>query len=329
MTLGGFTMRPRAIATVLCIALFASLAIAGASHAQARPTGTAAGQILVVTANLDEVFEPQDVAHHHDMQVFARRVATTVPAAPDVLLLQEVGRPASHAVAHILSRSLGHKYVAVVAPGAIAWTQRGNKLITTDTAILLNTSTMERLGHGGFITNSYPMGATAHGMPNDKKKVAYVAAKRRSTNTSYAIASLHFVPNSFLTSMSTSSSYKRRWATQVTHFLRGRFPKASPLVGGDFNSPRCLNESSANCQAAPFWSALTNRPLSLDDTLYAYGQKIGMGQVPAKPGVDFIFTRQATLAAGSDYKYTKELQNKASTYYSDHQFHWALIGPSH
>jgi endonuclease/exonuclease/phosphatase family metal-dependent hydrolase len=316
------------ISTALGFALLASFVGAGVSHASTHGLGRSPSkELLVVTANLDEVFVPQDVAHSHDMLVFAHRVRYGVSSAPDVVLLQEVTASVAREVAKRLSLEIGKKYIVAVGPGPVAWRQVGNKMFTTETAILLNSSTMRRVGHGGYITNTYALSATASGIPNTTKKVAYTLAQQRSTGATYALASLHFVPNWNFRTSAISYSYKKKWAGRVAHIVKTKYPHAVPIIGGDFNSPRCLNESSENCQPAPFWSLMTSG-LRFSDTLYAYGQQIGMGHLPAKPGVDFIFTKAGTAAAGSDYTYTKADQANPATFYSDHQFHWALVGPN-
>ena len=321
-----FERHKATITVAIAIAVVGSVVGAGVSHA-AKNGGlkrSPSHDLLVVTANLDEVFVPQDVAHSHDMLVFAHRVRYGVSSAPDVVLLQEVTRSVAKEVAKRLSREIGKKYVVAIAPGPVAWHQVGDKMFTTETAILLNSSTMRRLGHGGYITNTYSMDATASGIPNTTKKVAYVLAQQRSTGAKYALASLHFVPNWNFSSREVSYEYKKQWAGRVAHIVKSRYPRATPIIGGDFNSPRCLNESAKDCQAAPFWNLMTSG-LRFNDTLYSYGQQIGLGHLPAKPGVDFIFTKAATAAAGSDFTYTKADQADPTTFYSDHQFHWALI----
>ncbi|MDQ3877818.1 MAG: hypothetical protein M3290_05640 [Actinomycetota bacterium] len=315
--------------TIASIVAVVTVALTGSIFATANASGTGlkrapSHDLVVVTANLDEVFVPQDVAHGHDMLVFAHRVRFGVSSAPDVVLLQEVTRSVAKEVAMRLSREIGKKYVVAVAPGPVAWHQVGDKMFATETAILLNSSTMRRLGRGGYITNTYAAKDTAPGIPNTRKGVAYALAQQRSTGTKYALASLHFVPNWNFSSHDVSYEYKRQWSARVAHIVKTKYPTAVPIIGGDFNSPRCLNKSSEDCIQAPFWRLMTSG-LHFSDTLYAYGQQIGMGHVPAKPGVDFIFTKAGTTAAGSDYTYTDQNGADPQKFYSDHQFHWAQI----
>ncbi|MFN2593508.1 MAG: endonuclease/exonuclease/phosphatase family protein [Actinomycetota bacterium] len=318
---------PRTKRTIVgaLLVVLTTLALTGVSHAAKHGLGRSPShELLVVTANLDEVFVPQDVAHSHDMLVFAHRVRYGVSSAPDVLLLQEVTATVAREVAKRLSREIGKKYVVAVAPGPVAWHMVGDKMFTTETAILLNSSTMRRVGRGHYLTNTYALGDTAPGIPNTSKKVAYALAQQRSTGTMYALASLHFVPNWNFKSRDVSNEYKKRWADRVAHTVKTTYPRAIPVIGGDFNSPRCLNESARDCQPAPFWSQMTSG-LRFSDTLFSYGQIVGLGHLPAKPGVDFIFAKAGTAAAGSDYTYTKADQADPAKFYSDHQFHWALI----
>lgn len=315
-------------ALAVALGMVASVIAGGVSHASSHGLRRSPSrELLVVTANLDEVFLPQDVAHSHDMLVFAHRVRYGVSSAPDVVLLQEVTRSVAKEVAVRLSREIGKKYTVAIAPGPVAWHQVGDKMYATETAILLNSSTMRRLGRGHYLTNTYALNDTAPGIPNTRKGVAYVLAQQRSTGIKYSIASLHFVPNWNFKSPAVSYEYKRQWAARVVHIVKMHYPSSIPVIGGDFNSPRCLNRSARDCVPAPFWSLMTSG-LHFHDTLYTYGEQIGLGHLPAKPGVDFIFTKTGTAAAGSDYTYTKADQADPTKFYSDHQFHWALIGPN-
>src|SRR5918999_1717605 len=73
-------------------------------------------QLLALTANLQQG-EPEPPTSNQ-MEIFANRVSTLLPFAPDVLLLQEVGGQTAAKVARLLRHRLPFDYRVAISPGA-------------------------------------------------------------------------------------------------------------------------------------------------------------------------------------------------------------------
>jgi hypothetical protein len=190
---------------------------------------------------------------------------------------------------------------------------------------------MFRQSRGGFLTSSYLRRAAAPTVPRVTKREAYVLAARREGNFRMTLSSLHFVPEFDLRSRYLSNFYRSKWSREAAASLRWRFPDRTAghlfVIGGDFNSPRCLNRIAANCRRAPFWRTLTSR-YRMYDAMYTYGRVAGHSNVQTNAGVDYIFSTGSVFAAGSDATYTKQVRRQPGRFYSDHQFYWALVGPA-
>jgi hypothetical protein len=145
------------VLSLLGSSLLADVAAAGRPSIKQRPR---AGQVLVVAANLEEAWDPSDNADSGDLKTFVRRVDRLAPHAPDILLLQEVTSRAAKKVARLLKRKASKTYSVAVPAGSSPADVKKDKVVTRETAILINVRTMKRVGRRRYVDTSF---AKRHG----------------------------------------------------------------------------------------------------------------------------------------------------------------------
>ena len=308
---------------LLVLSLVMGAALWSPATVTAAPGKSPDDRVLVVTANLREAYpDGNDLQNDGDMRVFVKRLLAQVPFAPDVLLLQEVRKQSATFVARHLSRKTGRSYAAVVKPPRDIITEEQGRSVHTETAIVLNRSTMLPISRGGYIRTSYERADAAPGQKVNVKRHAHIAAEERSTGTKIAIMSLRFVHITDLRSREVSFRYRYRWSNQVARFIARRYPATATgmrVIGGDFNAVRCLNNDPRSCREAGFWKLMTGDRYSYLEALFHSG---------LATGVDYIFARNDVVDAGFDRNYNADRAERGlQPYYSDHRFRWGVITP--
>ena len=321
-------------ALVVCAAGMASLAVAvGAaqgvdSSEDRRLSESPAGQVMVIDANLLEVFQAADVADPRDMENFVSILLARLPYAPDALALQEVRRESAENVASFLSEQTGYRYGAVVADDQVFLGDG----VKRETAIVLNLDTMRALDDGGFLRDE------VRARDGDVKDYAHLLAKERRGGLSMPLVSVH---------LDTSNSEKERSTEQIAEFVDERYPSPSrrqvEVVAGDFNSRRCVaEEPTVGCEPRPFYDVITNQYDYEDAFLTGSPDEAGRTKY-----IDYIFARAGVIDADADlerkvrvgsdaeFQECKQLYNEGRSseaeggcragFYADHNFQWALL----
>ncbi|MFN2489479.1 MAG: hypothetical protein ABR529_07040 [Actinomycetota bacterium] len=280
-------------------------------------TESPADQVLVVTANLQEAYSDKDVRDATDVDVFLRRASSLLPYAPDVLLLQEVRHRSAAYVARGLTARTGSHYSVIVDPGVDPWHKARKKIVKKETAIVVNTDTMQPLG-GGFLKTSYPRSESVDGRKPELKNNAYALVQERASGLRVPLVSVHLSRWENFRSKSSSDARRKTWTTKIASFLASKYPVAyARTFGGDFNSARC-SSTVGGCRPTPFWNTATNATLAFRDAVQT---------IAPDPGVDYVFTRGGIYDAGSDRAYdSKSTGNDSARFYSDHKFRWSVIG---
>lgn len=307
---------------VMCIVVTAG-ALAPSSVAQAAGHSPA-GEILVVTTNLQEAWDTGgDMKDMSEMKPYVARLIDQTPYLPDVLLLQEVRLKSAKYVAELLTNETGETYTLAVKPPRRPWTQNPQRRTETETAILMNSETMEKIDNGGFIALTYERKHAADkSVRVETTRHARVSLKELDGGAEFAGASVH-LQYGRLASKELDYRYQEKWTNQLARTLKGKYPNATRNVGGDFNENRCRDTSKGarDCRKSPFWTNLTQDPWSYKDVMFerfkAGDRGMGLG------GVDFIFTTGRAIRAGSDLSYDKTDPNQ---FYSDHRFFWVVVG---
>jgi endonuclease/exonuclease/phosphatase family metal-dependent hydrolase len=289
--------------------------------------GTASGEpdkprreVLIVSANVHEVFGRRDLADSQDMQVFVSRVLSQVPQLPDAILLQEVNAVSAQTIADLLSQESGRPY----SPAGLPWKTYSRLpeggIVVRDTAILVNLDTMSVLDAGDFFYTSYSSTDAAPGYRVRIKGHAYSLVGDQHTGTRLSLASIHLVPSARLASPEANIAYKEAWSRQIADSLSEAFPASSdraPVMGGDFNAGRKVCDPEGACTINPFWAALTSEPYLMTDAVWS---------VLGTSKIDYIFSRPRVIVAGVDSTYDPEAAaSDPAQFYSDHRFRWALI----
>jgi endonuclease/exonuclease/phosphatase family metal-dependent hydrolase len=294
-------------------------------------------ELLIVTANLQQ--GRSDPSSSKQMQIFANRVTTLVPFAPDVLLLQEVSGESAVKVANLLRRRTTFNYQVAIGPqGDVVQKTDDVEEVIYDSAIVLNSNTMESVDDGGVITNAYdPIDAFPGVLPRTKQH-SFMLVRKRIGGVPVALASIHFVTSERLALKSLGFCYKNKWTREVTDLLFDRYPipDHAHVVAGDFNNPRCLvtpglaTPEAVKCEEWPFWNAFTSRAGYNDAILSVHGssdralhRQARRGTRTAKPRIDFVFTTANVLDASHDVTYGAFPGEPG--FYSDHRFLWARI----
>jgi endonuclease/exonuclease/phosphatase family metal-dependent hydrolase len=277
----------------LVVVAAASVLATSLLSASSEPASDSHG-LLVVTANLREAYDKQDLADMHEMVVFTARLLDRVPRDPDILLLQEVRHSSAAFVARLLTKATGARFTVVVDPGRRPARRLPSRSVFRNTAIVINRETTRALAQGGFIGN-------AHGRRVGKN--AYTLVTRRGASTKIALMSLHLMPHRSLAT--------KRWVVKDASLLRRKYPDADlKVMAGDFNADRCL-EFKPNCLLAPFYRELVRDRPYIDVVRAVAARRRG--------GVDYIFASGRPIAAGVD------LDGKGR--YSDHVFRWGITAP--
>lgn len=293
MTYVGFARR----ALPVLLAVLASILVAATAPAAHALPASPADRTMFVTANLQEAYKNGgDISDRRDMKIFTNRLLDHTPYEPDVLLLQEVRRSSASFVASRLTQQTGNKYV--IGFGGATHPIRQHSL--SDTAVLLNTKTMDKKGQGGYITTRHD---------GKDKRHAWGVARRRGSDMSFPMVSVH-----------THRDHMTAASEKLADELRSKAPSLTSgryqVLGGDFNQVR----RRGNNTALAFWRNLTSRPHNYRDALYS-------ARVEGSNSVDILFAKAGIYAAGFDRSYSlKSAKGDPSRFYSDHKFRWTVLG---
>jgi exonuclease III len=305
------------LASTMAATLFLSFAN---NPAEAAITPTPDRQIVTVIANLNKAYGGSytgpSLGNMDSVRAFANRALAMTPTAPDVVLLQEVRAKSAKAAATALTNKSPFKYVVVVMPGQHPTREFGGMQIHKETAIILNTDTMEKIGTGGFLAAKYTRAQAAAGHKIKVKKTAYIGATQRSSGMKVALASVHYTPIEDLKSKALSNSLRGKWSEQIAAKLKSKYPgSAITNIGGDFNQIRCYSGAFKSCTLADFWKYFSNN--GFVDSLYMLHQASPGPEacVERTTGVDYIFSDGNPKKGGVDSKGG----------YSDHKLRWVTI----
>ena len=289
--------------------------------ASAGRRNTSDGQVLVLTMNLEEAYSMNrgDLGNHFEVDNFAKRVRDVVPQIPDVVLLQEVNHETSALAARKLSSRLGQKFVVAIRPIRNTTVEFPDKQVHTETAILLNASTMGIDHRGGYIQTSYPRSAAAPGDRVQVRRHAFMLAREKATGLRVPLVSVHFAQVKSFRTEKLSNEYRGKWAKQIENKLATRYDADSTsratVVGGDFNASRCVTGEFASCREAAYWKIFTSDPHKYVDTLW---------ELDFPAGVDVLFSTGLPVNGGWD-KNGDFPEGDRSRFYSDHRFRWAVV----
>ncbi|HEX2051811.1 MAG TPA: hypothetical protein VHJ34_14430 [Actinomycetota bacterium] len=282
-------------------------------------------EVVVVTANLQEAFDERDLRDMREMRVFVSRLLERAPA-PDVVLLQEVRGASAAYVAELLEARTEHDFAVVRDPGPEPWARRGNVVVKSETAVLIDADTMARAGRGGWLRQTHDPGDGAPGETRTVKKTAYVPLEERATGMRVAVASAHFHLDNLLRTKTIAARYKERWSVEITRLLEREYPSSVHVWGGDLNASRCRDARADGCVLSPFWKTMTTDPFRYDDVVYTVAVRDDDVVEKRTGHSDYVFADGAPVDAGSDITYKDELERDASVFYSDHRFFWAVVG---
>ncbi|HEX2050372.1 MAG TPA: endonuclease/exonuclease/phosphatase family protein [Actinomycetota bacterium] len=304
-------------AVALALGLLASLPTTAASGTDASPPG----RVLVVTANLQEAYDSSDPGDPRELVVFVDRVLEQTPHVPDVLLLQEVRGSSSRFVARELSERTGHDFRVALDVGEDPYTPFERHVLHRETTVVVDATTMDASGAGRVVETRYDR-ADAYGARPHVKSHVVTLVDEADGPLRAAVASVHYVLGNRFESHALAHAYKRRWTVDVHDALASYFPARSAttvgVVGGDFNASRCADDPGRRCEPSPFWRTLTED----------YGYSDAIWDSWGRTGVDYLFTDGAVVAAGADWDYGgKDVARDDPSFYSDHRFRWAVVGP--
>ncbi len=312
----------RALGAAGLAMMLAGIVLTSAAPVHAGATeASPPGRVVVVTTNLQEAWQTEDMRDHWEMENYVERLMNQLPFFPDMLLLQEVKLSSARYVKELLTAATGDTYGWGVKPPRRPWSQNPRVRTETDSAILFNTTTMRKLDDGGYISLTYQR---AHAVDRvdrvEKTQHARVSLAERDGDMTVAGASVHLQYGHLVDRH--VDRYQVEWTDKLARVMADRYPDAVRNIGGDFNKDRCAEKTGARtCRKSLFWRNLTESPWNYVDVLYEVfldGQDgVGLG------GVDFIFSTGDPLNGGSDTSYNK---NDPDQFYSDHRFFWGVLG---
>ena len=267
------------------------------------------GELLVVTANLQELKDP-DLENMEEMGIFVRRLLRQVPYDPDVLLLQEVNRRSTLKVARLLTESTGQPYRLGVDLPREWWraTDSGKRYVT-ETSILINADTIDKRTAGGWFSTPDPYMKFS----NAYRRQAHVGLKEADTGTTFGVSSAHLPYAKKVNHFTDAQQARlRRWTDAIATKLQLKYSDGVRVIGGDFNAGRC---NVFPCEETEYWELLTGT-YNYKDVIYEYNRPLRWDE-RLDEGVDFIFTTsQTVIDAGVD---------DSKFLYSNHPFRWSLV----
>lgn len=263
--------------------------------------------ITIVTVNLLEGFDEQDVQKSPEIDVFVNRVLDQVPFDPDIVLLQEVRASTAKRVANKFAAKTNGTYKVAVNAAIKPYVKKGGHAVKADTAIVINTATIQKIS-GGYIK-------TEHDIPGEvpfTKKNARGLFKEINGTLQVAAVSVHVSEKGITPTVKTIA--KKLEAVHPADPLRYQ------VLGGDFNTNGIQQTGGfGQTKEHEFWNHLTSAPYRYIDSIW---------NVKHEKGVDYVFVRGDILKAGLDLSYNAgAAEGDPSRFYSDHRFRWAVVGP--
>ena len=295
-------------------------------------------ELLVVTWNLREAFEHEDLQDNRDMRAAARRLAYNLAADPDVVLLQEVIGSSARDVARFLSTLTKKAYEVVAAPptGTHIFKADPPHQTTRDTAIVINTETIKKVGRVRWLACEFdPADAdpaaehlTTHQEPC--AMLEHVASAQR-----VVAVSAHFVQDQGIKDMATENAYKAQWLRYIAEEIEEKYPpgprRAASIIGGDLNVDRSPGyPEKVKAREREFWKLVT-RELGYFDAVYEMNSESDemlqaqyrRGARMATKRIDYIFVKGDVTAASHDLDYDPPEGSPA--WATDHRLVWALV----
>lgn len=313
---------------VLTASIATLLAQFSSVPAGAGSRNSPSGQIEVVTINLEEAYtqDPSsprtggDLASHFEIPNFVDRVIRETRHFPDVLLVQEVNYETSGFLARQMSSRTGQRYVVAVRPVRNTSVEYSGKIVHTETAIIINTTTMKVAKKGGYYSANLPRSAAAPGRKVKVARHAYVLAQERASGIRVPLVSVHFVNLADMRSARLSNYWRGEWVKDLGGILERKYSAQSKNrltnFGGDFNMKACYTGSVPSCNHSRYWRFLTGRPYNFSDPLFERGID----------GVDRILSAGTVVEAEWD-RDGNFPETDRSRYYSDHRFRWSVVTP--
>lgn len=289
-----------------------------------------ASDILVVSVNLAETHDPEDVAKTEDMKAFAARVDELLPRAPDVVLLQEVVVPSVDAVLKYLKQTTGAPYTVAIWPAKTSPRIVGTTTdIVRDTAILLNSETTVDKGAKGFITTRYDAkDKSAHWSRARSKEHSRLLAIHKPTRTTLALSSVHLAPGLAVADKDRFFRYTEQWAGEICGDLKKNCPRRGRqinILAGDFNNRRTLDKKeTVKGAVTPMWARLQKEGYK-DAIFEVHGKSDKALQKQYEKGgkeakrIDYIFVNGGEVVDASF--------DLSAPAYSDHRLLWAVVRP--
>ena len=302
-------------------------------------------KVMVVSANLRESHPswPDDItgAPYSDLDSmgelsnFVNHLGKTLPAPPDVLLLQEVIAPSAQETARLLAKKFGLPYRVVIVGGYT--NQVGPKFDgfkhKQNTAILINTAQIEVVGKVGFMTLSARPGDWSLDAFGVAQEQAHALLEDRKSGEKLAVMSIHWPSTPKFVSMTQATLRRADFARRATKFMTEHFPAADiRVMGGEFNVNRCgIWRESLNCDEHPAYETITRQRHSFHDAVYTVSRHSLQAfnrQVYNRKGVrhriDYIFTTGKVITASRSIGYDE--QKFTPKFFSDHRYDYAWIG---
>lgn len=300
-----------------------------------RPRGT---DVLVVSWNLKEAFEHEDLQDDRDMRAASRRLAYNLPRHPDVLLLQEVIGSSARGVARFLSALTEKPYEVVTAPPTSTHVMKSDPphQTTRDTAIVINTSAMEKIGRVRWITCAFdPEDADPEADRLTTHQEACALLEHRASGRRIVVVAAHFVQHQGIKDMPTENAYKAQWLCYIDEEMDRAFPpgakRAASVIGGDLNVTRSPGyPEKVEARERDFWKVMT-RELGYVDAVYAMHSasdetlqaQYRRGMRMATKRIDYVFVKGTVTAASHDLDYDPPQGSPA--WATDHRLVWATI----
>lgn len=258
--------------SVLCAASSA-IAVMNPTSATAAPPPTDTAHLILVVQNMQELSK-RDVRDRRDVDKFLNALMAR-PNRPDILLLNEVADEAVRYIAKKLTSKTGVSFrAALMPPDNPLKKVRGttDHFYITDTAVVINTQTVQKVRTGGWITTKlkashFDRGGKASVVRG--RRQGHTMLKHLPTGWLLPVMSFHLHSRGEL-KPGFDSTYRTKWTQQAIKFMDNKYPadSAGPQVvrrifAGDINDLLCekVDTWTGECKSGlhDWWKVYKNR----------------------------------------------------------------------
>jgi endonuclease/exonuclease/phosphatase family metal-dependent hydrolase len=207
---------------------------------------------------------------------------------------------------------------------------------TRDTAIVINTETMTKVGRVRWISCAFdPSDADPDAEEITTHQEPCALLEHTASGRRVVAVSVHFVQDQGIKDMPTENAYKADWLRGIAQEIDEKYPpgakRAASVIAGDLNLDRTPGSPErVKAREREFWKVMT-KELGYVDAVYEMNSESDQmlqaqyrrGNRTATKRIDYIFVVGEVTAASHDLDYDPPEGSPA--WATDHRLVWASI----